>query len=150
MRPGIPPRALFLCSKRYTPMLHFYDRAGFARALTLDLDPQLKQLLTKRITALGNLLDYTEIVILEPSEGDDDIVRKLGFSLLADPYDGHPFGDPAFEPVLWDHLIAHDVAWEMTISFGSGFAYIVIILRDECDPVLAAMCQEYADSKTSG
>ena len=76
-------------------MLHLYDRATMAHALTLDLDPQLHRLLAERIAALGEeLIDCTEYLIVELGDTEADIVRHIGFSPLVEPIDGARFGEP--------------------------------------------------------
>lgn len=108
-------------------MLHFFDRAGFARARTLDLDPQLKQLLTKRITALANdLIDYTEYLVVQAGDTEADIVRHIGLSPLIDPVDGIRYGEPGFNP-SWDIAVDHSGWFELIFTFGSSFAYVLLI-----------------------
>lgn len=128
-------------------MLHFFDRAGFADALTLDFDPQLKQLLTERITALTtDLMDYTEYVIVEPGDTEADIVRHIGLSPLIDPIDGIRFGESGFHPG-WDWLANHDGWFEIIFTFGSSFAYVVLIEdADGADPELRRLCHTYSSS----
>lgn len=106
-----------------------YDRAAMARLLTLDLDADLRFLLERRIASLdtrwGDLSDWTEIAIFEPGDADADIERELGFSLLITP-DGARFGEPAFHP-FWDHLVRRGLWAELTVTFGSAFAYILYL-----------------------
>ena len=108
-------------------MLHFYDRAGFARALTLNLDPTLHRLLAERIGALTeNLIDYTEYLVVQPGDTEDDIVRHIGFSPLIEPIDGIRYGQLGFTP-YWDWLADRGGWFEMIVTFGSAFAYILLI-----------------------
>lgn len=126
-------------------MLHFYNRAGFARALTLDLDSQLKQLLTKRITALAeDLIDYTEYLIVQAGDTEEDIVRHIGLSPLIDAVDGIRYGEPGFNP-SWDIALDHGGWLELVFTFGSAFAYVVFISDHVCsDAFLRKMCREFA------
>lgn len=125
-------------------MLHFYDRAGFARALTLDLDSQLKQLLTKRITALAeDLIDYTEYLIVQAGDTEEDIVRHIGLSPLIEPIEGKRYGEPGFQP-HWDWLAKHDGWFELIFTFGSTFAYIVLVAdQTGVMPELRELCGAY-------
>lgn len=128
-------------------MLHLHDRAKMAHALTLDLDPTLRLLLTRRIAALaspyGDLTDDTEILIIEPGDIEDDIERHVGFSPLVDPIDGGRFGDPGFQP-CWDLLIEDEGWFEMIVTFGSTFAYVLLIADAEgVVPTLRQLCRHY-------
>lgn len=111
-------------------MLHLYDRATMARALTLDLDPRLLDLLRRRFAALvtqdGDLTDWTEYLIVQAGDTEEDIVRHLGTSPLVDPVSGARFGEPGFHP-HWDWLEYHAGWWEMILTYGGDFACILII-----------------------
>jgi hypothetical protein len=126
-------------------MQHLYDRATMTRALTGNLDPALTARLASRIAALSqgefDLVDDTEILIVETGDTENDIIRHVGFSPLVEPIDGHRFGQPGFQP-FWDWLIQHPGWWELSVSFGSTFAYILLIQDAEgVLPELRAMCQ---------
>jgi len=126
-------------------MLHFYDRAGFARALTLDLDPQLHRLLSERIGALSeDLLDYTEYLVVEPGDTEADIIRHIGLSPLVEPIDGARFGGKGFRP-HWDYLARHNGWFELIFTFGSAFAYVLLI-QDNAhnDTPLLTLCRFYS------
>ena len=61
----------------------------------LEIDPKLKALLAERIAALTeDLIDYTEYVVVQAGDTEDDIIRLLGFSPLVEPIDGARFGTP--------------------------------------------------------
>ncbi|GAA0728991.1 hypothetical protein [Sphingomonas japonica] len=125
-------------------MLHFYDRAGFARALTLDLEPQLQALLARRIAALSDeLLDYTEYLVVEAGDSEDDIVRAIGLSPLIEPMHGLRFNDPGFEP-HWDLLIDHGAWFEIVFTFGSTFAYVLFVQNIDGVPEhFLALCRRH-------
>jgi len=122
-------------------MLHFYDRATFAHALTL---PDLPALIRERITTLADeLIDWTEYVVIEPGDTEQDIVRLIGFSPLVDPIDGARFGEPGFQPP-WDWLAYRDGWYELVFTFGSTFAYVLFIPDGEpVDPALVTLCRHY-------
>jgi hypothetical protein len=130
-------------------MLTAYDRASLAHLMSLDLDPQLRQLLERRLAALitpyGDLADQTEWLILQAGEGANDIEREVAFSPLIEPTDGPRYGTAGFRP-FWTHLAREDGHFVMTQTFGSAFAYILIIPdRDDIDPDLLALCREYTE-----
>lgn len=127
-------------------MLHLHDRATMARALTLNLDPELHRLLAQRIGSLGEeLLNWTEYLVVDPMfDSEADIVRQMGFSPLVDPIDGIRFGSADFKPGH-DWLQDHSGYFELIMTFGSTFAYVLLI-RDhaEADPPLLRFCRLYA------
>lgn len=129
-------------------MITIFDRAAMAHVFTLDLSPQLRGLLERRFAALatrwGDLTDWTEWVILEPGDTEGDIVEAVGLSPLVEPIDGARFGDPAFQP-LWDHLIEDDGHFVFVQSFGSAFAYVLIIPDMEgIIPELLDLCRKFS------
>lgn len=124
-------------------MLHFYDRATMALALTLDLEPRLHALLADRIGKLTkDLVDYTEFLIVEAEDTETEVVQAIGFSPLVEPIDGARFGEPGFEPG-WDWLQEHDGWFEMIVTFGSTFAYVLLI--DAANASFAALLERNSD-----
>jgi hypothetical protein len=130
-------------------MMHLYDRETMARALASDIDPQLLNLLSTRIAALvtvdGDLTEWTEYLVIEPGDTEDEIVRHVGFSPLVEPIDGFRFESAGFIP-CWDWLIDHGGMFEMTVTFGSTFAYVLLIREaDGVLPDLRRMCRCYGE-----
>ncbi len=128
-------------------MLHLYDRATMAHALTLNLDPKLHSLLSERIAALqtgyGDLSDLTEFLIVEADDTEDDIVRHLGFSPLIEPITGARYREPGFQPG-WDYLADRGGWFEMIVTFGSTFAYVLLISEiSDIPSELVTLCREY-------
>lgn len=126
-------------------MLHLHNRKTMALALTGDLDPKLRRLLTDRIAALGEeLIDLTEILVISVGDTEDDITSAIGMSPLTEPVDGARFGTPAFYP-HWDWLITHAGYWELQFTFGSTFCYLILVPdADDIMPELAQLCRRYA------
>lgn len=131
-------------------MMLLHDRATMAHALTLDLDPRLHMLLSERIAALtsgeNDLTDWTEFLIVQAGDTEADIVREVGFSPLVEPIDGVRYPEPDFQPG-WNWLGDHGGWFEMIVTFGSTFAYVLLIedaegvpddLRDLCGRYSAA------------
>ncbi len=127
-------------------MLHFHDRTGFARALTLELDPNLHRLLAECIGELTeDLIDFTEYLVVQPGDTEADIIRHIGLSPLIEPMEGIRYGEPGFRPP-WDWLGAHCGWFELIFTFGSTFAYIVFVEDREGVPHdLLTLCRTYAD-----
>lgn len=125
-------------------MLHLHDRASMQRALS---DPALAGLLAPRVAALitpyGDLTDWTEFLIVQPGDTEDDIVSAIGFSPLIEPIDGKRYGEPGFAPG-WDHISHRDGWYELVVTFGSTFAYVLLIEDTEGVPAdLLALCRDY-------
>ncbi|MHC9420577.1 hypothetical protein ACYZX9_18465 [Sphingomonas citri] len=129
-------------------MLHAFDRATFAHLLTLDLDPTLRGLLSERIAALSDdLLDQTEIVVIEPGDTEEDLVRAIGLSPLVEPVDGARYGGAGFWP-HWDWLSVRDGWFEMVITFGSTFAYVLLLEDAEASASdMVRLCRSYVSAK---
>jgi hypothetical protein len=120
-----------------------------ARALASNLDPQLHNLLSIRIAALvtedGNLTDWTEYLIVEPGDTEGEIIRHVGFTPLIEPIEGARFRGAGFLP-HWDWLADHDGIFEMIVTFGSTFAYVLLIRDAAGVPSdLLALCRRYAE-----
>lgn len=129
-------------------MICIFDRAAMMRVLTLDLNPQLRCLLERRfanlVTPWGDLTDFTEWIILEPGDTEEDICREVGFSPFMDPLEGGRWGTAGFRP-FWDYLAREDRHFVMIQSSGSSFAYVLIVPEAEgTTPDLLRMCREYA------
>lgn len=132
-------------------MLHLYDRATMAHAMTLDLDAKLHRLLVERLRALGeDLIDWTEYLVVEPGDTEADIMRHIGFTPLVEPVDGKRFGEPGFHE-HWDWLVDHGGWFELSVSFGSTFAYVLFIEEADRVPIdLLGLCRLYGQSNTEG
>lgn len=128
-------------------MIHLYDRATMASASTLAIPPRIQTLLAARINALVtadyDVTDDTEYLIVEPGDTEADIIGLVGFSPLVDPIDGARFGDAAFQP-FWDLLADRGGVFEMIITYGSAFAYVLLIQdAPNVIPELLTMCHHY-------
>jgi hypothetical protein len=131
-------------------MIHLYDRAAFQRVHALHIDPAIKLLLADRIAALrtpyGDLTDWTEFIVVQSGDIEDDIVRAIGFSPLIEPIDGARHGEPGFAPG-WDHLESTAGCYILTVTFGSAFAYVLVIPdQPGVLPELLDLCRSYAST----
>ena len=128
-------------------MFHFHDRTSINRALSMGLRPSLHRLLAERVAALGeDLIDWTEYLVVEPGDTNQQIVRAIGLSPLREPFYDIRYGEPGFWP-HWNWLAEHDGWFELIFTFGSTFAYVVLIADEPgVDPDLLAMCREYAST----
>lgn len=127
-------------------MLHFYDRETIAHALTLNLESTLRRLLHERIARLGDdLIDHTEFLVVQPGDTEADIIRHVGFSPMIEPIEGKRFGREGFHP-FWDWLADHGGWFEMVVTFGSTFAYVLFIGNDTTDSNLAHLCRLHSSN----
>jgi hypothetical protein len=128
-------------------MLHLHNRETMALALTADLDTDLRRLLTARIAALGeDLIDWTEYLVIESGDTEADIIGHAGFSPLVEPINGRRFGEPGFHP-HWDWLTDQSGWFEMIVTFGSTFAYVLFIQDSEGVPSdITTLCRTYASA----
>ena len=127
-------------------MLLLHDRATMERALTLDLDPRLTEILQARVehTLATGLADDTEILVVAVGDTELDIGREVGFSPLVEPIDGARYDQPGFAP-YWDRIADLGGWFEVLTTFGSTFALILLV--EDADGVLTelrAMCRRYA------
>jgi hypothetical protein len=129
-------------------MLSLYDKSSIEAALASPLQPDLRKLLTDRISdaAASDLLDLTHFLVVQPGDCEHNIADEICLTPLTNPIDGERFGSPEFQP-WWDYLEAHDGWFEMIITVGnSGFAFILLIEDAEgVQPELLSLCRAYAE-----
>lgn len=124
-------------------MLHLHNRKTITEALTMDLEPALKTILSNSIQSLGELVDYTEYVVLQEGDTESDLIDLIGITPTQDPLDNSNYGDADFV-AHWDHLNRHGDWFEMIITCGWEFAYILLIKDSAETPAnLLALCREY-------
>jgi hypothetical protein len=126
-------------------MPSLFDTPSLDRALSLPLDPKLRQLLRRRVDHINALnFDIAETsfyMIVEAGGTDADIAEELGWSLLVN--DGRRFGDAGFDP---PHEHIADVGGWVEVMATVNNATVVSILiqaSDDADPDLLAFCSAY-------
>ncbi len=129
-------------------MLYIYDRATMASVLSQQLPDGLNTLLRQRAASLVrrdyDLTDWTEFLVIQPGDTEADILQHVGFTPLTEPIDGIRFGEQGFSP-FWDWLYDHGEWFELAITFGSTFAYVLFIPNAEgVLPELLSLCVEHA------
>ena len=126
-------------------MLTITDGESLTRALSLPLDPRLKQLLIERRDQLGgDITDRARFVIVQPGDTLNGLEAELSFSVFQNPGDGTCFGDPNFTPG-WEWLADHGHCFELVfIMTDDGFAHVVLIQNAQgVDPELLKLCGLY-------
>lgn len=126
-------------------MILIHDRASAARALSLPLATLMRAALVAEIALLTSgehdLTDWTDILLVEPSDTEDYIAREAGFSPMVDPLSGTRHDDPGFEPG-WDHLSESGGVHRLVFTFGSTHATILLVPDD--DGPLATLCRRHS------
>ena len=125
-------------------MIHLHDITSHALPTGLNVSPGLRAILADRLARLDTaLLPWTDIVAVQPSDREHDVVSALGYSPLVDPWDGHRWPDPRFQPG-WDFIGAYPTAFQLNFSFGSTFGQILLVEQTEgVLPELLALCRHY-------
>lgn len=107
-------------------MMHLYDRATMAHALTTDIEPELHSLLQSHFSRLGELIDYTEFLVIQPGDTEADLLGLIGQTPTVEPIEGCRYGEPGFFE-HWTSLVKSGGWYEMTLTFGAEFAYVLLI-----------------------
>lgn len=112
-------------------------------------NPELQTLIHRRIEEVAEYVDhFSDLVYFVAVEGGDSIKAidmALGFPVLANRFDGVPFGDPDFLP-SWEVLAEHSGWYELVhVLSDDGAGVVVFISKDAGVPAdLLAMCRRYA------
>ncbi len=116
-------------------------------------DPELLALVRQRITDTAEYVDhFSELVYFVIVEAGDVIAAvdaALAFPVMANRFDGIPFGAPAFTP-SWDVLAEHPGWFELVyVLSDDGNGVTLFVSKAEGVPVaLLAMCRAYAVVET--
>lgn len=126
-------------------MLALFDVPSLDRALSLPLDPKLRQLLGERVGHLrgGPVAELTYYLCVGPGVPEADILDEIGM-VPTRSLDGTLFGSDAFHP--WHDYCADVGGWfEVILSAGNDAAFVLMIQdHDGVEPVLLDYCRTYA------
>ncbi len=119
-------------------------------------DLELQALVRQQISNITEYVDhFSELVyfvIVQPGDDVADIDEALGFPVMANRFDGIPFGAPAFTP-SWDVLAEHPGWFELVYVLsddGNGVTMFVSRTQGSAEAAknipadLLAMCRAYA------
>ncbi|PZU08516.1 hypothetical protein [Sphingomonas sp.] len=126
-------------------MIHAFDSASWARALSMPLDPELTALLTarRRLLEADGLLDMTDVVVVTAVTTEADLVEAIGWAPLTDP-DGRRHDEPAFvQPFDYIYRASRNYHIAVQIVGNAGHAFELIV-ADTANPALVALCREQA------
>ncbi|WP_375381520.1 hypothetical protein [uncultured Sphingomonas sp.] len=111
-------------------MILIHDRASAARALEHDLEPHIRAALERELALLTSgpfeLTDHTDILLVQPGDGEGDIEREAGVSPLVGPIDGVRWDQPGFE-LCWDLLTLGGGVFRAVFTFGGTHAVILLV-----------------------
>jgi len=108
-------------------MLSISSGAALARALTLPIDDQLKELLALRRDQLGGeFAGHARFVVVQPRDPPSWLEEALGFSVFQNAGDGTWHGDPDYSPGF-ELIEDHGFAYELTFEFTTDFTHVVIV-----------------------
>ncbi len=86
-------------------------------------DPELLQLIRQRITDTAEYVDHfgelVFFVIVEPGDDVAAVDAALGFPVMANRFNGIPFGQPGFTP-----------SWEVLAEFPGWFELVYVLGQD--------------------
>jgi hypothetical protein len=125
--------------------MHMHDQASWTHALSLPLDAELNALLTARFRLLqaDGLLDMTDAMVVTADTTEADLMNNVGWTPLIDP-DGRRYGDADFiQPFDYVYQASRSYLIAVQIVGNAGHAFEIII-ADDADPALVALCREHA------
>ncbi len=113
-------------------MLSLRTGAAVDRALSSDIDAELRQLLVKRVEQLNpygadDIGELVHFLIVEPGDSIGAIEAELGFSPLVNFVDGSRYGDPDFTP-SWEWIEQHGAWFEVVFVLSdNGFGCVLLV-----------------------
>jgi len=113
-------------------MLSLRNGAAVSRALSSDIDPELRALIERRVEQLGeygadDIGELVHFLVVESGDTIEAVEAELGFSPLANFVDGGRYGEPGFTP-SWE-LAERHVGWfEVVFVLGDdGFGWVLFV-----------------------
>ena len=116
-------------------------------------DPELLCLIHRRITEcveyVAHFSELVHFVVVQPGDAVTDIDAALGFPILANRFDGVPYGADGFTP-SWDVLAEHTGWFELVYVLSDDGCGVTVFVsksagKTEDGPAeLQAMCRAYA------
>ncbi|MFC3714326.1 hypothetical protein ACFOMD_17285 [Sphingoaurantiacus capsulatus] len=105
-------------------MLSLRNGAAVSRALSSDIDPELRALIARRVDQLQgygaeDIGELVHFLVVEPGDTVEAVRAELGFSPLVNFVDGSRYGEPGWTP-----------SWEVAEQHGDWFE-IVFVLSDD-------------------
>lgn len=122
-------------------------RSQLTMQCTIDLlaDNVLRSMLQTRLTQLGNLIDLSHLLIVQPGDTAADAQNELGWSLLHNVVDELPYDHPDFTP-SWEWIEHHSDWYEFVFIVSDDGFGIHVFVQDhpETDPDLLNLCRNHS------
>lgn len=112
-------------------------------------DPAMRRVIGQRFSQLAEYEDFTfdelaQFWLVEPGDTIEQLEAATGLPIAHDWCSNVRYPDPDFAPA-WDVLEAHATCFEMVfVTSDSGYGVVLWIPASCADPVLLAMCAQYA------
>lgn len=112
-------------------------------------DQAMRSVILRRFAELAEVEDFTfdelaEFWLVEPSDTIEALEAATGLPIGQGWCSDARYPDPDFGPA-WEVLEAHSTCFEMVfVTSDSGYGIVLWIPKESTDPVLLAMCHQYA------
>lgn len=112
-------------------------------------DEAMRCVILRRFSELAEFEDFTfdelaEFWRVEPSDTIEDLEAATSLPIGRGWCSDARYPDPDFAPA-WEVLEAHGTCFEMVfVTSDSGYGTVLWIPKESADPVLLAMCHQYA------
>ena len=128
-------------------MLQITDGASLSSVLTSSIDPQLKELIRKRVQQLDvhDLSSAARFLIVQAGDKPAALEQALGFPILHNCPDDTQFGEPDYSPGF-EWVADHGHTYELVmILTDDGFAHVVFVPNSPgIDAELLNLCVTYS------
>ena len=90
----------------------------------------------------SDLLDLAPILVIEPCDTEEEIIKEIGFSPLVNRVDGERFPSPSFTP-NWEYITNHRGWFEQVYVTGDDGSGVIIFIPDDdrIDLYLLTLCR---------
>ena len=112
-------------------------------------DEAMRDVILQRFSALAEVDDFTfdelaEFWLVESGDTIEALETATGQPIGHGWFSDVRYPDPDFAPA-WEGLEAHPTCYELLfVTNDAGYATVLWIAKDAADPVLLALCQQYA------
>lgn len=114
-------------------------------------DSAMRHVIGQRFSQLAEYEDFTfdelaQFWLVEPGDTIEQLEAATGLPIAHGWYSNVCYPDPDFAPA-WDVLQAHPSCYELVfVTSDGGYGVVLWIAKDAADPMLLAMCAQYASS----
>lgn len=111
-------------------------------------EPELRKLLAAKVKRLNEyegyeLSEMVNFIVFEECDTVANLDAALGFSVMANRFDGCRYGEPGFSP-SWEAIEEHINWFEMVYVLSDDGFGVVVFVSKRADPELLKMLQQYS------